>query len=117
MTALLTVSFAWPGVIKAQTNAKGVEFFEAKIRPVLVAQCYECHSAKSTKVKGGLLLDTKAGVLAGGDSGPAVVPGKPGESLLVKSLRHQDNLKMPPKKDQLPESVIQDFEQWIKMSA
>ncbi len=96
-------------------SAKGMAFFEAKIRPVLVQQCYECHSAKSSKIKGGLLLDTKAGVLAGGDSGPVIVPGKPGESLLIKSLRHQ-GIKMPPK-TQLHEGIIADFVEWIAMGA
>jgi len=115
---LVVLALSIQGNVDAgEKSPKGVEFFEAKIRPVLIAQCYECHSAKSVKVKGGLLLDTKAGLLTGGDNGPAIVPGKPGESLLIKSLRHQAMLKMPPKKDQLPESVIQDFEQWIKMGA
>ncbi len=57
-------------------SAEQIEFFEKKIRPVLVASCYECHSAKAKKVQGSLLLDSRAGLLRGGDSGPAVVPGK-----------------------------------------
>ena len=96
-------------------SAQGVEFFETKIRPVLVAQCYECHSEKSSKVKGGLLLDTRQGLLQGGDSGPALAAGKPGESLLLKALAH-GKLKMPPK-EKLPDAVIADFERWIAMGA
>src|SRR2546430_2553705 len=99
-----------------EKNPKGIEFFETKIRPVLAANCYECHSAKATKVKGGLLLDTKAGLRQGGDSGIVLVPGKPNESLLIKSLQHQGDIKMPPK-NRLADSVVQDFVQWIAMGA
>src|SRR5262245_41696722 len=75
----------------------GVAFFEQKIRPVLVEHCYECHSAQAKKLKGGLLLDTQAGLRKGGDTGPAVVPGKADDSLLIQALRQGDELKMPPK--------------------
>src|SRR6478672_10718353 len=98
-----------------EPDAKGVAFFETKIRPVLVTHCYECHSAKSSKLKGNLLLDTRAGLREGGDSGPAIVPGKGEESLLVKSLRH-DEFKMPPK-TRLPDHVVADFVRWIDMGA
>src|SRR5262245_33114194 len=83
---------------RAQSAREGIEFFESKIRPVLVNKCYECHSTKAAKVKGGLYVDTRAGLLQGGDNGPALVPGDPGKSLLIKALRHlDDDLKMPPK--------------------
>ncbi|MGL4555410.1 MAG: DUF1549 domain-containing protein, partial [Gemmataceae bacterium] len=95
--------------------AAGLRFFEQKIRPVLVKQCYECHSADAKKKRGGLLVDTRAGLLKGGDAGPAVVPGKPIESLLIKAMRH-DGLVMPPK-DKLSPEVIADFEAWVKMGA
>jgi hypothetical protein len=100
---------------KATPRAAGLEFFEQKIRPVLVRECYSCHSAAARKDKGGLKLDTRAGLLTGGDSGPAVVPGKPTESLLLKALRH-DELAMPPK-GKLPDEVVADFERWVKMGA
>ncbi len=96
------------------------EFFEAKIRPVLAHKCYKCHSAQADKVKGGLLLDTREGIRQGGDSGAAVTPGKPGESLILKALRWEDkDMRMPPQKEggKLPESVAADFEAWIKMGA
>ena len=64
-----------------------VEFFEKKIRPVLVEHCYECHSAQSEKLKGKLLLDNKEASLKGGESGPAIVPGNPDASLVVQALR------------------------------
>jgi cytochrome c553 len=97
----------------AEPAPEGITFFEAKIRPVLVAQCYSCHA--ETKQRGGLRLDTKDAVLKGGDSGPAFIAGKPNESLLVKALRYQD-LKMPPKK-KLADTVVADFVKWIEMGA
>ena len=99
-------------------DRKGIEFFESKIRPVLVKKCYACHSqdaVKARKLKGRLLLDSKAGVLAGGDSGPAIVPGKPERSLLLQAIRH-DSLEMPPD-ERLSDKVISDFVKWIEMGA
>jgi hypothetical protein len=90
------------------------EFFERKIRPVLVGHCYECHdaaAAKADKLKGLLQLDHREGLLAGGESGPTIVPGKPAESLLLKALKH-DGIEMPPE-GKLPAQVVADFEQWI----
>ena len=66
---------------------KDIEFFETKIRPVLVQHCYECHSADSKKLKGGLRLDYRGGLLEGGDSGPSVIPGRVGKSLLIQAVR------------------------------
>ncbi|MFM7131189.1 MAG: c-type cytochrome domain-containing protein, partial [bacterium] len=71
------------------------DFFEARIRPVLVRHCYECHSSESMKIKGGLRLDHRAGLVAGGETGPAVVPGNIEGSLLVDALRYE-GLEMPP---------------------
>ena len=92
---------------------EGIVFFEQKIRPVLIASCFECHSAEAKakgKLKGGLFLDTRAALLTGGDEGPAIVPGKPEESLLLKALRWaREDLHMPPK-SKLPPEVIADFE-------
>ena len=90
-------------------------FFETKIRPVFVAHCYECHAADSKILKGGLRLDSRSGLLKGGDTGAALVPGKADESLLIKALRH-DGIEMPPK-GKLAASVIKDFETWIAMGA
>ena len=94
-------------------TADQLAFFEKKIRPVLVEQCYECHSAEAKKVKGGLLLDTRDGIRKGGEQGPAVVPGDLEASLLIQAVRYKDeNLQMPPK-DKLPDEVVADFEQWV----
>lgn len=96
------------------SQAAGTDHFESKIRPVLVEHCYECHSIESGKAKGGLRLDDREAVLRGGDSGPAIVPGKPEESLLLAAIRHSDpDLEMPPRKDRLSEAILKDFEQWI----
>src|SRR5579872_1460021 len=80
------------------TAADPTAFFEQKIRPVLVKECYSCHSTEAKKSKGGLLLDTRAGLLKGGESGPAPVPGKPDASLFIKAVRYEhEDVKMPPK--------------------
>ena len=103
----------------AADDPKAVEFFENKIRPVLVEKCYSCHSEqaeKSNKLRGGLKLDTKVNLLNGGESGKALVPGKPGEGLLLKSLRYDGDLQMPPN-GKLPAHLIADFEQWVKDGA
>src|SRR5438093_831240 len=73
----------------------GLDFFEKKIRPLLVEQCYSCHSLEAKKHKGGLLLDSKEALLKGGESGPALVPGKATDSLLIKAIHYTDpELKM-----------------------
>ena len=99
----------------ARDDQPGVEFFERKIRPVLVRECYACHSTTAKALKGGLRVDTWEGLTKGGDSGPAIVGGKPDESLLLDALRH-DGIEMPPK-GKLPDTVIGDFERWVKMGA
>ncbi|MBV8879979.1 MAG: PSD1 domain-containing protein [Planctomycetaceae bacterium] len=103
-----------------QADAEGVEFFETKIRPVLADKCFSCHSADARKVKGGLRLDTKEGILKGGESGAAsVVPGDPDHSLLLKAIRYgkDDELKMPPKGPPLAPEILKDFETWIRRGA
>lgn len=92
-----------------------LEFFENKIRPVLVQNCYGCHSSQAGKAQGGLLLDTREAVRLGGDSGAAVVPHKPEKSLLLSAIRYED-FEMPPK-GSLPDDVIADFESWIRLGA
>jgi hypothetical protein len=97
--------------------AAGNEFFESKIRPVLVERCYSCHSAESEKLKGGLRVDSREGMLKGGDNGPIVVPGDPEKSSLIRAIRFKDDdLLMPPKK-KLEAQQIADFEAWVKMGA
>jgi hypothetical protein len=94
-----------------------IEFFEERIRPALIQNCYECHSAKAKKLKAELFLDRKAGWEQGGESGPVIVPDNPEKSLLLKAIRYKDNdLRMPPEK-KLSKEVVADFEKWIAMGA
>jgi hypothetical protein len=94
-----------------------IAFFEKSIRPVLVRECYSCHARTAEKVRGGLKLDTREASRKGGDTGPAVVPGDPKKSLLLKALRHPDEAKRMPPKKELPDEVVADFEKWIVMGA
>ena len=88
------------------------DFFESRIRPVLIEHCQSCHG--SNKQSGGLRLDHRDALLLGGHTGPAVIPGNPKDSLLVQAVRHTGNYEMPPE-EKLPEPTIRDFEQWIKL--
>jgi hypothetical protein len=109
----LLASLAYPLAAQPITN----DFFESKIRPVLVSKCFMCHSSKLQSPMGGLVLDTKTGLLKGGSDGPVVVPGKPAQSRLLQALRYTNqNLQMPPT-GKLPDQVIGDFEQWIAAGA
>src|SRR5215831_20258771 len=116
--AMILVSSARGQDSPTKLSADNAEFFEKKIRPVLAERCYECHSAKATKLKGNLLLDTREGTLKGGDTGPSIVSGDPDKSLLVRALRGNDEdvKKMPPKQ-KLPAAQIADFEEWVRRGA
>ena len=90
-------------------------FFESKVRPLLIERCYECHSHKAKKLKGDLYLDSRKGVLQGGDIGPAVKPGNPADSLLIEAIRYRDpDLQMPPK-TKLSDAEIEILESWVSM--
>ncbi len=104
------------GLRAAVPQPQGLEFFEKSIRPLFEAKCIECHNSKGKK-KGGLVMDSRAGLLSGGDSGPALVAGKPEESRIIEAVRYQhDDLKMPPK-GQLPKAEIAALERWVAMGA
>ncbi len=103
------------GADRPALTQEQLTFFETKIRPVLVEHCQECHAAGAKIVQGGLRVDHREGLLKGGDTGAAVVPGKVDQSLLIKALRH-DEIKMPPK-GKLADSVVKDFETWVTMGA
>ena len=110
--ATLLLLALWVGAVRAADTAH----FEAKIRPLLIEHCYECHSADK-KHKGNLLLDTQAGMLKGGDTGPALVAGDAAKSLLLKAVKWEDpNLQMPPK-TKLSDAQIADLEAWIQSGA
>lgn len=99
-------------------DGDGIEFFEKKIRPVLATHCYKCHSEKAQKIKGSLALDSAAGILKGGDRGPAIVPGKPDQSMLIKAIRHVDAaVQMPKDAAKLDAAVIDDLVNWVAAGA
>jgi hypothetical protein len=94
-----------------------LDFFESRVRPILAERCTSCHGAKAEKLKGGLLLDTREGLLKGGISGPAIVPGDPERSLLVRAVRRvNEDLSMPPKKALAAEEVA-ILEDWVRRGA
>lgn len=114
-TSFLTTACVLLAAVAVEGDEARVEFFESQIRPVLVEHCYKCHSQDAKNVRGGLLLDSEAGIQHGGESGPTVVPGKPDDSLLLSSLKHE-SYEMPPDR-KLPDHVISDFEKWIQDGA
>jgi hypothetical protein len=98
MAALVSPLPAAIAPAPALISAADLQFFETRVRPVLVDRCYKCHSHDADKIKGGLMLDTREGMLHGGDTGPAIAPGKPEDSLLVDAISYKDaDLQMPPK--------------------
>lgn len=107
---------ALPAVLRAEQPSADVELFESRIRPVLVAHCYECHGPDG-EAKGGLRLDSRDGWRQGGDSGPAIVPGKPDESLLLQAIQYDPSFVEMPPRGRLPERVIEDFANWIARGA
>ena len=113
--ALITVGTLGQSVV-AETEDSGIAFFEKNIRPVLANNCYQCHSTEARKLKGGLFLDSKQGMLDGGESGPVIVPGNPAESRLLQAIRHEGKLKMPPR-NKLSGQVAANITKWIRMGA
>lgn len=114
---LVPVLHGLPAHAAEPAGAEGLRYFREKIEPVLVSECYECHSSRAEKVKGGLRLDSRAAMLEGGDTGPAVVPGEVDASLLILAIRHEDGLAMPPKSPKLPDAAIAEFATWVEMGA
>jgi mono/diheme cytochrome c family protein len=110
--ALFACSRLNPAVADDPASA---EFFESKIRPVLVQHCFQCHAADAKIVRGGLLLDTAESLRRGGDSGAVIVPGNSSESLLIQALRYEAG-EMPPS-GRLPKSVVDDFAAWVDAGA
>jgi hypothetical protein len=97
-----------------------LQFFESKIRPLLADKCYQCHSREADKVRGGLMLDTREAWLSGGNSGPAIEPGKPDASLVIQAVRYTDeDLQMPPESagGKLTDAQISDLTEWVRRGA
>lgn len=101
----------------ARAQNAGIEYFERKIRPILVEHCYECHAVGAKKIRAQLLVDSKDGLRKGGVSGPALIPGDPENSLIIKAVRYTDPEMKMPKKGKLPAALIADLEAWVKMGA
>ena len=114
----LALLFSSSSDLQAQKlTAKENAFFEKSIRPLLAKHCYKCHSKKAGKSKGGLYLDSQAGWMDGGDSGPAIKSGSPEKSLLIKAISYKDkDLEMPPK-EKLSDSEIAALTRWVRMGA
>ena len=108
----LPAAYATPGI-----SAEDLDFFEKKVRPLLAEHCYKCHSEKSDKVKGSLLLDSKQGWQIGGDTGPSIIPGQPGKSLFMTAILYEDHdLQMPPKY-KMEDGDIAILQDWIARGA
>tara|TARA_R110002095_G_scaffold216429_1_gene213709 strand:+ start:86489 stop:89473 length:2985 start_codon:yes stop_codon:yes gene_type:complete len=103
--------------VAPQNQQAGVEFFENKIRPVLVEHCYDCHSGEPDPENASFVLDTRAGIQQGGDSGKAVVPGNLKQSLILQALEHDPEFYAMPPDEKLPAQVIANFRKWIQMGA
>lgn len=115
------IFFAWlvplAGLEAREDDQEGMAYFETHIRPLLAAHCYECHSHEAESLKAHLFLDSRIGWETGGDSGPALVPGKPEESLLMRAVRHESrDLEMPPD-GRLPKDALAKLARWIAMGA
>lgn len=134
IAASLTLAGAWasglagtasesaaPPASVAQAEEKvddvGKKLFREKILPALKDHCFECHSAKSDDLKGNLRLDTREGLRKGGDNGPAVAPGDPDKSFLLRAMSYrEDDYKMPPR-GKLDDELLADFQRWVKLGA
>lgn len=117
---LMACALGCRALAESQPDPAQLEFFESRIRPVLVEACYQCHSTGAGKSKGGLLLDSRDALRKGGDTGPAIVPGDPEKSLLIRAVRHAgDDVQMPPASagGKLAAAKIADLEHWVGMGA
>ena len=116
LSAVLVIASAFAIHLAASDpTTEQIQFFESKIRPVLAENCYTCHSLNANPRFANLRLDSRAGMLAGGERGPAVVPGDPNASQLIQAVRHE-NLKMPPA-GRLAEAKIAALVEWVEMGA
>src|SRR5207302_1089281 len=111
--ALLT--FLVLGAVAAASTPEQVEYFEKQVRPILAERCYKCHSIQSEKLKGGLLLDSREGLLKGGEDGPVISAGFPEKSKLIEAINYQNaDLQMPPK-GKLSDQQIAALTEWVRM--
>ncbi|MCI0745142.1 MAG: DUF1553 domain-containing protein [Verrucomicrobia subdivision 3 bacterium] len=124
MNRVLRTSLVWLGCFGILSDARAaaeeaaVRLFKSAIQPLLAEHCHKCHSHSADKIKGGLVLDSLSGLLTGGDSGPAIVPGEPEKSLLIRAVRYTDeNLQMPPKGKKLAAEHVAALTEWVRLGA
>jgi Protein of unknown function (DUF1553)/Protein of unknown function (DUF1549)/Planctomycete cytochrome C len=114
----LTGILVAPWLHADEPTPQQLDFFENKIRPVLSDNCFKCHSHEAAKLKGGLSVEFRDALLKGGENGPAIVPGDPEKSMLIRAVRYTDpDLQMPPKDKKLNQKSIDDLIAWVKMGA
>src|SRR5437868_7155815 len=113
---LMTIAAMSVCVSAADLTPQQIEFFEKRVRPVLVKNCYPCHSSASKSPMGGLRVDTRESLLRGGDKGPVVEPGDAGHSCLIQAVSYSGDLKTPPS-GRLPDEQSADLQAWIQMVA
>src|SRR6266436_6061375 len=117
MAAVLLPLLAALVAVGVESTSEQIDYFEKQIRPIFAGRCYKCHSTQSEKLKGGLLLDSREGVLKGGEDGPVITPGFPEKSKLIEAINYQNpDLQMPPK-GKLPDQQIATLTEWVKMGA
>jgi hypothetical protein len=114
---LVAVLLAAGSLCAAEPSSDDVEFFEKQIRPLLAQRCYACHSVRTDRREGGLLLDSRPGWLEGGDRGAAIVPGDPDASLLIRAIRYDDSDLLMPPDFQLPPEEVAALERWVRRGA
>lgn len=117
--SLLAILAGLPAVVLSADAIKpaDLDFFEKKVRPILIDRCYDCHSAEKGKTKGGLALDTQSAIQQGGDNGPALIAGNADKSLIIEAIRYQNrDMQMPPK-SALPEAEVKILEEWVSRGA
>jgi hypothetical protein len=112
--SIVAILLGLPSGLRAESPREAEDFFEKKVRPVLVEHCSKCHG--NGKAKGGLSLGSREAMLKGGDSGPALVPGDPAKSLLIQAIRYEGETQMPPK-GKLPDRAITDLTEWVQRGA
>lgn len=117
LLTLLAFALISQRTLAADLSPAQLEFFENKIRPILADNCYKCHSTMEGKAKGGLVLDSREGLLKGGDDGQVIAPGNPDASMLIKAVRYTDPDLQMPKDKKLSDDAIADLETWVKMGA
>ena len=115
MTSLFLPWLILPAAFGATTAPIDASFFESRVRPTLIQHCFECHGQKNTR--GGLRVDSREALLKGGDSGPALIPGKASESLLIQAIHRVDPKRAMPPKATLPAQAIADLVNWVNAGA